>query len=69
MHHLHSGRVLEVPTSLLYGDGECMDYSDYVLPVKKGEMLSLVQKTAHGCIVKKDGVVGWYLGEYEELPS
>ena len=46
-----------------------MDYSDYVLPVEKGEMLSLVQKTAHGCIVKKDGVVGWYLGEYEELPS
>ena len=67
--HLHSGRVLEVPTSLLYGDGECMDYSDYVLPVEEGETLSMVQKTAHGCIVKKDGVVGWYLGEYEELPS
>ena len=67
--HLHSGRVLEVPTSLLYGDGECMDYSDYVLPVKKGEMLSLVQATPKGCIVKKDGVVGWYYGAFEELPS
>ena len=67
--HLHSGRVLEVPTSLLYGDGECMDYSDYVLPVKKGETLSLVQATPKGCIVKKDGVVGWYYGAFEELPS
>ena len=66
VHHVRSGRDLYVPTSLLYTDTECLDYSDYVLPVEIGDRLSLVLKTSRGCIVKKNGVVGWYTGRYEE---
>jgi len=39
------------------------------LPVEAGEVLSLSRKTSKGCIVKKNGVVGWYCGAVEELPS
>lgn len=69
VHHVRSGRDLYVPTSLLYTDTECLDYSDYVLPVKACDILSLALKTSRGCIAKKNGVVGWYRGAYEEIPS
>lgn len=36
--------------------------TDYVLPVEAGDVLSIVKKTGHGYLVKKDGVVGWYNG-------
>ncbi len=69
VHHVNSGRELYVPTSLLYTDMECLDYSDYMLSVEIGDKLSLAMKTSKGCVVKKNGVVGWYCGEYEEISS
>lgn len=63
--HIYSGRKLYVPSSYLKSDTECSDYTDYVLPVKRGDKLSLITKTSRGCIVKKNGVVGWYLGNYQ----
>ena len=39
------------------------DGSDYMLPVKAGEELTLVRRTSRGYVVKKDGICGWYKGE------
>lgn len=45
----------------------CDDYTDYVLPVSPGDALALVEVTPDGCIVKKNGVVGWYFGKLAGL--
>ena len=46
-------------------DGErlwCEDSTDYRLPVLPGDRLSLVARTSRGCLMKKNGVTGWYSG-------
>ena len=63
--HVHSGRNLYIPNTYITKDIKCSDYTDYMLPVETGDTLSLISKTSKGCIVKKDGVVGWYCGKYE----
>ncbi|MBO5670432.1 MAG: metallophosphoesterase [Clostridia bacterium] len=65
--HLHSGRKLSVPTRYLYKGNRCRDYTDRQLGVKAGDILSLYKTTSRGCIVKKDGVMGWYCGNYETV--
>jgi len=62
--HEKSGRRLYIPNTYLKSDTDCRDYTDYMLPVEAGDRLSLITKTSKGCIAKKDGVVGWYCGEY-----
>ncbi|MBQ2964649.1 MAG: metallophosphoesterase [Clostridia bacterium] len=62
--HVQSGKKLQIPTTYLRGENKCSDYTDYVLPVNKGDRLSLITQTSKGCIVKKDGVTGWYYGKY-----
>ena len=47
-----------------HGENKCSDFTDYVLPVNSGDSLSLIAKTSRGCIVKKDGITGWYYGKY-----
>lgn len=64
--HKRSGRKLYVPSSYLINDTECYDYTDYILPVAAGDKLSLITETSRGCIVKKDGIIGWYCGKYEK---
>ncbi len=64
--HIASGRKLTVPTSRIYGENKCNDYTDYLLPVKAGDALSLLEVTSAGVIAKQNGIVGWYLGKYEE---
>lgn len=63
--HVESGRELDILTDTIqtgiFGL-TCKDTTDYLLPVKKGDRLSLVRQTSRGSIVKKDGVTGWYLG-------
>ncbi len=66
--HLESGRTIEILTDFIQErDGKyyCEDATDYLLPVEKGEILSLSQPIAHGFLGKKQGVTGWYLGDYE----
>ena len=47
--------------------GDCYDdFTDYALPVKKGDRLSVVKVTSRGIIAKKDGVTGWYYGKIKE---
>lgn len=67
--HISSGRELWILKEYLYprrNDGyiHCEDSTDYRLPVSKGDRLALVRKSSRGCLVKKDGVSGWYLGRF-----
>ncbi len=62
--HIQSGRRLYIPSTYLIGENKCSDYTDYILSVNKGDRLSLITETSKGCIVKKDGVTGWYYGKY-----
>ncbi|MBR3780403.1 MAG: metallophosphoesterase [Clostridia bacterium] len=62
--HIKSGRKLHIPNSYLRNETECFDYTDYILPVKKGDRLSIISKNSKGCIAKIDGVVGWYCGKF-----
>ena len=63
--HVSSGKEFVVPGSYLYSrDGNmsnCSDFSDAYLEVAEGEKLSVVKETSVGCIVKKAGVIGWYV--------
>lgn len=62
--HTKSGRKMHIPNTYLRNENECFDYTDYVLPVSKGDRLSIISKNSKGCIAKKDGVIGWYFGKY-----
>lgn len=64
--HVQSGKRLCVPNAYLVGDTQCKDYTDYELPVKSGDMLSLIFEASDGYIVKKNGVIGWYYGKLEK---
>lgn len=63
--HLETGRELDVLTEFLRRDGEgvwCEDSTDYRLPVRAGDALTVVRRTSRGALCKKDGVTGWYFG-------
>lgn len=65
--HLSTGRELWILKEYIYprrSDGllHCEDSTDYLLPVSAGDRLKLVRRSSRGCLVKKSGVTGWYLG-------
>lgn len=65
--HISSGRELWILKEYIYprrADGRihCEDSTDYRLPVTRGDRLKLVRRSSIGCLVKKEGVTGWYLG-------
>lgn len=64
VHHKHSNKTLWVPNTYIYNKTECQDHTDYVLPVKSGDQLSVILKTSKGIIAKRFGTVGWYFGKY-----
>ena len=69
--HLSTGRELWILKEYLYprrADGtiHCEDTTDYLLPVTAGDRLKLVRRSSRGCMVKKDGVTGWYRGRLRE---
>lgn len=63
--HVSTGKEFVVPWSYLYscnnGLYNCSDFSDAWLQVTEGDELKVVQETAEGYIVKKDGIIGWYV--------
>jgi predicted phosphodiesterase len=66
--HISTGRELWIPSEFLYPRRSdchihCEDSTDYCLPVKPGDQLTLVRKCDKGYLVKKDGVSGWYHGK------
>lgn len=42
------------------------DFSNYFLPVEVGDELVLIEKVKGGFYGKKQGVIGWFMGDYEE---
>ena len=69
--HLSTGRELWILKEYIYprrSDGRlhCEDTTDYLLPVSAGDRLKLVRRSSRGCMVKKDGVTGWYRGRLRE---
>ncbi len=69
--HLSTGRELWILKEYIYprrNDGliHCEDTTDYLLPVSAGDRLALVRRSSRGCLVKKHGVTGWYLGPLKD---
>ena len=66
--HLRTGYEMDVLTKYLYDAGgtlaECgvNDCTDYVLPLRPGDVVSVVEETSRGWFVKHKGVSGWYFG-------
>lgn len=62
--HVSTGKEFVVPQSYLYSSNNglynCSDFSDAWLMVEEGDVLSVVQETTEGYIVKKNGIIGWY---------
>ena len=67
--HLRTGYEMEILTKYLFTDEEitgCNDFTDYVLPLRAGDTVRVVERTSRGYFVKHDGVSGWYFGDLEE---
>lgn len=63
LRQVSSGIEFDAPESFVYKNKErfyCSDYSDACLEVSTGDVLSIVEQTSHGYIVKKNGIIGWY---------
>ena len=63
----YGDKLLDVPTQYLGRDEKgdyCRDATDYLLPVNPGDELLLILPLSHGCLAKKDGIAGWYMGRY-----
>ena len=67
--HLRTGYEMEILTKYLFTEEEetgCNDCTDYVLPLRAGDEVKIVERTSRGFFVKHKGVSGWYFGELEE---
>ncbi len=67
--HHSTGYRLEVLNSRMWareGSRAKCEFSDYALPIQKGDRLSVVQQTSKGYLVKKDGCCGWYFGAFQD---
>ncbi|MBR0162018.1 MAG: metallophosphoesterase [Oscillospiraceae bacterium] len=65
--HVRTGYEMDILTRYLYSDQEistCNDSTDYILPVRAGDELRLVESTSRGILCKRNGVSGWYAGSY-----
>lgn len=68
--HLESGRKIHILNSFLRQSGNtitCEDATDYLLPVEQGDVFSLSQVVEGGILGKKDGITGWYWGNYDYI--
>ena len=64
--HLRTGYEMDILTKYLFTDEDvtdCNDCTDYVLPLKAGDRVRVVEETSRGYFVKHKGVSGWYFGE------
>lgn len=66
--HVRTGYEMDILTKYLFSDSDitdCNDCSDYVLPLKPGDRVGVIEETSRGFYVKHEGVSGWYFGELE----
>ena len=64
--HVRTGYEMDILTKYLFSDGEftdCNDCTDYVLPLRAGDEVRVVETTSRAYFVKHGGVSGWYFGE------
>ena len=70
--HVRTGYEMEILTKYLFTEEEftnCNDCTDYVLPLKKGELVRVVERTSRGYLVKRGGTTGWYFGTLGSSPD
>lgn len=70
--HVRTGYEMDILTKYLFTDERvtgCNDCTDYVLPLRAGDVVSVVERTGRGCLVKHNSVSGWYFGELEDVPT
>lgn len=63
LRQVNSGKEFDVPKSFFYKNKDhyyCSDYSDACLEISAGDVLSVIERTSEGYIVKKEGIIGWY---------
>ena len=66
--HIRTGYELDILTKYLFTEEEitdCNDCTDYILPLRAGDEVRVVEKTSRGWFVKHNGVSGWYYGKLE----
>ena len=60
---------MDILTKYLFEEKEitgCNDCTDYILPLKPGDRISIVERTSRGVLAKHNGVSGWYFGRLKE---
>ena len=63
--HLRTGYEMDILTKYLFTENEvtdCNDCTDYVLPLRAGDRVRVVEETSRGFFVKHRGTSGWYFG-------
>ena len=63
--HRRTGYEMDILTKYLFTDSDitdCNDCTDYVLPLRKGDVVRVVETCSRGYFVKHKGVSGWYFG-------
>ncbi|MGI5977467.1 MAG: metallophosphoesterase [Candidatus Limivicinus sp.] len=66
--HVRTGYEMDILTKYLFTDNEytdCNDCTDYILPLKRGDVVRVVEECSRGYFVKHGGWSGWYYGELE----
>ncbi|MFI3250989.1 MAG: metallophosphoesterase [Eubacteriales bacterium] len=69
LHH-ETGQQMEILSKFIYQKGAdtlCEDSTNYHLPVEVGDLLSVSEIVTGGVLAKKDGVTGWFFGEYTTI--
>lgn len=64
-----SGTEFVAPKSYLYtskGELHCDDFANTELEIEAGDRLSVIADTSYGTLVKKNGVIGWYMNKNQE---
>lgn len=64
--HITSRHEFWINSKQLFTDKHgvhCYDYTDYMLPVSAGDIVSIVEQTEDKSLIKKDGIVGWIPNE------
>lgn len=67
--HVRTGYEMEILTKYLFTENDvtdCNDCTDYVLPLRRGDRVRVVETTSRGFFVKHRGVSGWYFGRLGE---
>ena len=66
--HVRTGYEMDILTKYLFTDEEytdCNDCTDYVLPLRAGDTVAVVEETSRGYFVKHGGCSGWFFGQLE----